>query len=758
MKKIVSVLLVMAMVICCAQFLAIDADAANTGTGQRETKGWFASLWEWLFPPKEDEKKTVEDVAPTIVGVPATISKYEAYRIEAEKIDNSALRNTPQLHRPLPNGELIGMCNLCAMETLLNRRVAYDFGDYSSPFDDYDMFNAIGVTDQGNGIHKDGLRLVYYLDKGIGTAQDNNTKYKYSDTVTYHPVLLRETIVADKLKATGLAGLDAQYAVIVALLQDHPEGIWLRTEYYGKDGPHAIVITDYTEENGKIQLYAIDPVSVRDNGYGRKPIEKLYFYRNNYKGGMIGSYADGTCDINIAYLEQVGQSSATNPGTSTPPTDNRTPTLTISGQNNPETLKQGSRFGLRGTVKTDCGVISSLYGEITDSSGNVVQYGQYYPNKASANLRYTINNDLIFDRLSAGSYVYRVQATAKNGSKETTQTLIDCPFLVQGEQQETVVTPETPTPVSQKPTVQLSGETLPSSLQQGSNFGIRGTVSTDCGTITYLHGGLFDAAGNEVQSGKYYPNASSVDLRYTINNNLIFDNLSAGEYTYFVEATAKNGSEQTTKELIRHVFRVAAPAETEPARTPVLSISGQNLPQDQKLGANFGIRGTVSTDCGTITELYGAILDSDGNAVCSGWYNPYSTTVDLRTTINNDLVFGSLGVGSYTYYVQARAENNGQQTVQVMIEHTFTVGAAESQQTEPALVSVGYNMTVNVGKGSTLRFCSTVSTANQYEIGSLPNNAVVYVYGYTQQQYEGRTWAKISYNGTDGWVNYKWLA
>ena len=59
---------------------------------------------------------------------------------------------------------------------------------------------------------------------------------------------------------------------------------------------------------------------------------------------------------------------------------------------------------------------------------------------------------------------------------------------------------------------------------------------------------------------------------------------------------------------------------------------------------------------------------------------------------------------------------------------------------------------------STLRFCSTVSTADQYEIGSLPNNSMVYVYGYTPQQYEGRTWAKISYNGTDGWVNYKWLA
>ena len=67
-------------------------------------------------------------------------------------------------------------------------------------------------------------------------------------------------------------------------------------------------------------------------------------------------------------------------------------------------------------------------------------------------------------------------------------------------------------------------------------------------------------------------------------------------------------------------------------------------------------------------------------------------------------------------------------------------------------------MTVNVGKGSTLRFCSTVSVADQYEIGSIPNGASVYVYGTTTQQYEDRTWAKISYNGTVGWVNYTWLA
>lgn len=76
---------------------------------------------------------------------------------------------------------------------------------------------------------------------------------------------------------------------------------------------------------------------------------------------------------------------------------------------------------------------------------------------------------------------------------------------------------------------------------------------------------------------------------------------------------------------------------------------------------------------------------------------------------------------------------------------------------EPALNPKGYDMTVNVGSGSTLRFCSTVSTADAYELGSIPNRTAVYVYGVTVSQYENRTWAKIKYNGRDGWVNYAWL-
>ena len=376
MKKFLSILLAAVLLIGCSQNFVIHASAASySGSSQAETKSWLTSFWEWLFPPKE-EKTTVENVAPTIVGVPARISEYEAYRDKVENINNSALKNTMQLHRMNQNyipGN--GMCNLCSLETLLNRRVAYDFGDYSNPFDDYDMFQAIGVRDLGNGLHEYAKgKHGYYLSGEVGGAQGDDKRYKYSNTVTYKPVLLGNTEVTKRINETGMTGLDAQYEAISALLREHPEGIWLRAEY----GVHAIVVTDYVMENGRIQLYAIDPVNVR-NGIGRKPIENLYFYSNNYKDGIISDISQGKYRINIAYLEQVGGSTATHPQ------DDRTPALSVTGQSTPETLREGSNFGLRGTIKTDCGVITSVYGEITDLSGNVVQSGQHYPNKMSDN-------------------------------------------------------------------------------------------------------------------------------------------------------------------------------------------------------------------------------------------------------------------------------------------------------------------------------------------------------------------------------------
>ena len=458
------------------------------------------------------------------------------------------------------------------------------------------------------------------------------------------------------------------------------------------------------------------------------------------------------------------------------------PSISVSGNNTPGSLQQGRNFGIRGTVYTDCGMITELYGAIYDSNGNAVQTSRHSPNASSVNLRYTINNDLVFGNLGAGSYTYYVEATAVNGGETATNTVIYDSFNVYSNEPEQTPTEPPQQPVqnpAQKPSISVSGNNTPGSLQQGRNFGIRGTVYTDCGMITELYGAIYDSNGNAVQTSRHSPNASSVNLRYTINNDLVFGNLGAGSYTYYVEATAVNGGETATNTVIYDSFNVYSnePEQTpteppqqpvqNPAQKPSISVSGNNTPGSLQQGGNFGIRGTVYTDCGMITELYGAIYDStNGNAVQTSRHSPNASSVDLRYTINNDLVFGNLGAGSYTYYVEAAAVNGGETTTSVVISDSFNVYSNQPSlpQTEapsvdePELDSVDCYMTVNVGADSTLRFCSTVSVADQYELGSICNDVSVYVYGTTKQQYEDRTWAKINYNGRDGWVNYKWLA
>jgi hypothetical protein len=106
------------------------------------------------------------------------------------------------------------------------------------------------------------------------------------------------------------------------------------------------------------------------------------------------------------------------------------PQLSISGANYPSTLHVGDNFGLRGTVKTDCGTITEVQGGILDSTGAEIQSSSFSPNKTTHDLRRSINTELEFGLLSAGDYIYRVIATATNGEQTTTKTLIDTPFTI----------------------------------------------------------------------------------------------------------------------------------------------------------------------------------------------------------------------------------------------------------------------------------------------------------------------------------------
>ena len=253
-----------------------------------------------------------------------------------------------------------------------------------------------------------------------------------------------------------------------------------------------------------------------------------------------------------------------------------------------------------------------------------------------------------------------MNAIAKNGTQSSELTFSRT-FAVSAAEQPAKVP-------NQVPTVTISGEISPSgALTLGNNFGLRGIISTDCGVITSLNGYILDASGASIngQHGYYTPNAASVDIRATLNNDLVFDSLPTGSYTYCVIAIAENGTE-SSKLTISRPFTVEAAAGAS-YQTPTITVSGEVSPSGPLTqGSNFGLRGIISTDCGKIILCRGYILEvmDDGDSVirqrCE--YTPNAASIDIRTTINNNLIFDNLPAGSYKYYVLAVAENGSEST------------------------------------------------------------------------------------------------
>ncbi len=406
------------------------------------------------------------------------------------------------------------------------------------------------------------------------------------------------------------------------------------------------------------------------------------------------------------------------------------PVLSISDYNTPSDMDEGSNFGIRGIIQTNSGLITDVWAYLYDANNNPVQSSHYTPGETSHDLRYSINNDLVFGKLTPGNYSYMVEAQAVNGDQTTKTQLINANFTV-------YAVPQLPQPIPE-PEISNVGRDMRVNVGTGSTLRFCSTVSRDDayeigsianGEVVYVYGTTYQK----------YEDRTWAKINYSGRDGWVnFEWLSLIE----PDPVPTTESESTSRSNI-----------------PFLSIGEYNVPSDVNEGTNFGIRGTIQTNCGLITDVWAYLYDDNDSPVQSSHYTPGETSHDLRYSINNDLIFGKLSPGRYRYIVEARAVNGDQTEIKRLIDSTFEVKTVSvPQQDEPEIKAIGKEMKVNVGKGSTLRFCATVSRDDAYEIGSIPNGTTVYVYGTTIQKYEDRTWAKIRYDGRDGWVNYEWLS
>ena len=172
----------------------------------------------------------------------------------------------------------------------------------------------------------------------------------------------------------------------------------------------------------------------------------------------------------------------------------------------------------------------SSYGHviyIEEVFGDTVYYTEsgtsMWKNGTAGVLKKTTRSYLMNNGSSGGRYigtvVFRPQ-TASGSSNATAQVQRETPWL------------------------QISMTSYPTSINQGSSFGLRGTVSSNY-AISEVRGYIYNANGQQVMSTVDNPYTTSMNVRYAnLNNNLLFGNLGAGNYTLKVVATGSNISRE----------------------------------------------------------------------------------------------------------------------------------------------------------------------------------------------------------------------
>ena len=276
----------------------------------------------------------------------------------------------------------------------------------------------------------------------------------------------------------------------------------------------------------------------------------------------------------------------------------------------------------------------------------------------------------------------------------------------------------------------------PTSLKQGSNFGLRGTISSNYYVKQVK--GYIKSGSTTVQSTVDNTNSKSVNVRnLNLNNNLIFNNLGTGDYTLIVSAVDNSGKTVTvTKNFSVYAEQTRADSS--------LSINLTRYPVTLDAGTSFGLRGSVDSNY-SIARVRGYVKDSNGSVVLSSNDTPGSTSMNIQyADLNNSLVFNRLSPGSYTMIVEA-TDTSGRV---VTATKDFSVRSKETY-TDNSSSGRGVDGTVQIPSSWDDLSIRTGPSTDYTIVGSMPQGARCTV--YPDRAVNG--WYYVNYNGIWGYAS-----
>ena len=362
--------------------------------------------------------------------------------------------------------------------------------------------------------------------------------------------------------------------------------------------------------------------------------------------------------------------------------------LSISGNDAIPNIIQGTPLAINGTVKSDVSKITVLTAGVYDATGKQVLGKTLSPNQVEFNLQ-SLNDDLPFETLQAGTYHYRV--TASNATHQDF-TVIDQNFVVSGNS-------AVQTGVSEDAITIKNSATIPN-ITVGTSVSIYGVVYSASSNITTITVGIYDSNHKMITGKNAYPTATSFNVK-RLDDFVDFSELQAGTYTY--EITVTNGTYVDYK-VVNQKFTVS---DGSTATTDTLSISGGTTIPNIKVGNVVSIRGTVTSASSNLKSVTVGVYDSNNKLVTGKTATPNAKTYNVRN-LDAYVSFGDLKAGTYYYRVFA---TNATTTNFPVVEQKFTVSANGSTTASDTLSISGGTSVPNITEGTSVVVKGTVSSA-----------------------------------------------
>jgi len=226
-------------------------------------------------------------------------------------------------------------------------------------------------------------------------------------------------------------------------------------------------------------------------------------------------------------------------------------TISINDAKFPEFLQAGHRFTLEGMINAENAVITRIKANVSEKNGATKFERSVSPNSSSFDLsESSVIQQIQFQTLKTGAYVYKVTVTAENDEEESTVTVIDEEFWVVDEDMDMLK--------GQPLDIRIENAWSPTLISKDVMFLLKGSISTT-GILTDVTATIYTSTGNAVMVSsdspceqKYYLGRSKVD------SGISFGDLPAGNYVYELTATSTDGVDFHTQILISQPFEVTA--------------------------------------------------------------------------------------------------------------------------------------------------------------------------------------------------------